>query len=153
MKKISIPALLCIVTLVSFGNKSLPTAESSVSHPQTNPVTQTSWMGFKRTDIQVAGRSCIIIEPNKAIAGKPWIWRTEFFGHEPQGDSSLAAKGFHVVYMDVQNMYGAPVAMALMDSFYTFLTTNWALDRKTVWKDSAAEDYTHSIGHPCIQTK
>jgi pimeloyl-ACP methyl ester carboxylesterase len=96
------------------------------------PAAQTTWMGFKRTDVTVAGRSCIIVEPATALAGKPWIWRTEFFGHEPQGDSTLAAKGFHVVYMDMQNMYGAPVAMALMDSFHTYLTGTWKLNPKAV---------------------
>jgi len=90
------------------------------------------WMGFRRTDTVIAGRSCIIVEPNAAAPGRPWIWRTEFFGHEPQGDSTLAAKGFHVVYMDVQNMYGAPVAMSLMDSFYHYLTAIWKLNSKTV---------------------
>jgi pimeloyl-ACP methyl ester carboxylesterase len=91
-----------------------------------------TWMGFRRTDTIVAGRPCIIVKPATAMAGRPWIWRTEFFGHEPQGDSMLAAKGFHVVYMDVQNMYGAPVAMTLMDSFYTYLTNSWQLNKRTV---------------------
>jgi pimeloyl-ACP methyl ester carboxylesterase len=92
--------------------------------------TPSTWMGFERTDITVAGRPCIIIKPAAALEGSPWIWRTEFFGHEPQADSTLAAKGFHVVYMDLQNMYGAPVAMTLMDSFYTYLTTAWRLNKK-----------------------
>ncbi|MDR3715148.1 MAG: alpha-galactosidase [Puia sp.] len=92
----------------------------------------TRWMGFRRTDTVIAGRPCIVVEPSVALPGRPWIWRTEFFGHEPQGDSMLAAKGFHVVYMDIQNMYGAPPAMALMDSFYHYLITDWKLNRKTV---------------------
>ena len=90
------------------------------------------WMGFRRTDTVVAGRPCLIVSPNSALPGNPWIWRTEFFGHEPQGDSTLAARGFHVVYMDIQNMYGAPPAMELMDSFYRCLTVGWNLDHKTV---------------------
>jgi len=49
------------------------------------------------------------LAPTLPAAGKPWIWRTEFFGHEPQADLALLAQGFHVVYVNVQNMYGAPV--------------------------------------------
>jgi len=116
--------VLCISAITASGKQLLPAASADLAAPVT-------WMGFKRTDIKVAGRKCIIIEPGTAIAGRPWIWRTEFFGHEPQADSILAVKGFHVVYMDVQNMYGAPVAMAFMDSFYTYLTGTRKLSKKT----------------------
>ncbi|MBZ5858783.1 alpha/beta fold hydrolase [Flavihumibacter profundi] len=90
------------------------------------------WMGFDRIDFEVAGRNCLLVAPKKAAKNNPWIWRTEFFGHEPQGDSMLLANGYHVVYMDVQNMYGAPVAMDLMDKFYTYLTTEKKLHKKVV---------------------
>lgn len=125
MKKLSACLIFCISAMASSGKQLLAAARADSDDPAT-------WMGFKRTDVTVAGRKCIIVEPGTAIAGRPWIWRTEFFGHEPQGDSMLAAKGFHVVYMDVQNMYGAPVAMAFMDTFYTYLTGTWKLNKKTV---------------------
>jgi pimeloyl-ACP methyl ester carboxylesterase len=91
-----------------------------------------AWMGFKRTDTTIAGRACLVVEPQIALSGRPWIWRTEFFAHEPQGDSMMLTKGYHVVYMDVQNMYGAPHALDLMDSFYRYLTTTWKLNKHTV---------------------
>lgn len=34
----------------------------------------------------------------------------EFFGHEPQADIVLTAKGFHIAYVNVQNLYGSPTA-------------------------------------------
>src|ERR1700679_1517505 len=92
----------------------------------------TTWLGFHRTDLEVAGRHCIIVEPPMSAPGSPWIWRTEFFGHEPQGDSTLLTKGYHVVYMDVTNMYGSPHALDLMDSFYAFLMRRRHLAKKTV---------------------
>jgi pimeloyl-ACP methyl ester carboxylesterase len=90
------------------------------------------WMGFKRTDFKLQGRNCLIVEPQNSVAGNPWIWRTEFFGNEPQADSTLAAKGFYVVYIDLQDMYGAPVALDLMDKFYKYLTKEKSLDKKAV---------------------
>ena len=90
-----------------------------------------SWNGFERLDFQVAGRSCLLVRPRTPAPGLPWIWRTEFFGHEPQADIALLGKGFHVAYMDVQNLYGAPVAMQHMDSFYTHLTGRFGLSVKT----------------------
>ncbi|MGC4034910.1 MAG: alpha/beta fold hydrolase [Chitinophagaceae bacterium] len=118
----------------------LLTLYTSVSANQSSPYTHTNgdsiihskWMGFDRIDFKVAGRNCLIVMPDHAANGKPWIWRMEFFGHEPQGDSVLLTKGFHVVYMDMQNMYGAPVAMELMDKFYRYLAKKKKLGRKTV---------------------
>jgi len=91
-----------------------------------------SWCGFKRDDFELLGRKCIVVEPDLAATGRPWIWRTEFFGHEPQGDSMLVSKGFHVVNIDLQDMYGAPVALDMMDEFYDFLLKNRGLNPKAV---------------------
>lgn len=91
-----------------------------------------AWNGFERRDFVVEGRACLLVAPKEAAPGKPWIWRTEFFGHEPQGDIALLGKGFHVAYMDVQNMYGAPAALDLMDKYYEQLTGTRGLSKKTV---------------------
>lgn len=100
--------------------------------PATDSFTYSTWMGFKRTDFVLNGRNCLVVEPLKRKQGNPWIWRTEFFGHEPQADSTLLAKGFFVVYMDLQDMYGAPVALDLMDKYYAYLIKNRRLNPKTV---------------------
>jgi len=88
------------------------------------------WNGYERRDFVVEGRACLLVVPKEAAPGKPWIWRTEFFGHEPQGDIALLGKGFHVAYMDVQNLYGAPVALDLMDKYYEHLTGTRGLAKK-----------------------
>ncbi|RYX81999.1 hypothetical protein EON83_21470 [bacterium] len=93
-------------------------------------VTLSDWNGFEQKSFVVANRSCLLVSPKTTAPGNPWIWRTEFFGHEPQGDIGLLKKGYHVVYMDVQNMYGAPVAIDLMDKFYAALTTRFQLSPK-----------------------
>ena len=90
------------------------------------------WEGFERRDFKVDGRNCLLVVPVEPAQGKPWIWRTEFFGHQPQADLALLHKGFHVAYMDVQNMYGAPVALDHMDKFYEHLTAVRGLAPKTV---------------------
>ena len=96
------------------------------------PGTKSQWNGYDRYDFVVDGRKCFVVVPKTAAPQKPWIWRTEFFGHEPQADLALLAKGFHAVYMDVQNMYGAPVAIRHMDAFYDELTGQHGLAKKTV---------------------
>jgi pimeloyl-ACP methyl ester carboxylesterase len=96
------------------------------------PGTKSQWNGYDRYDFVVDGRNCLVIVPKAAGPGRPWIWRTEFFGHEPQGDLALVERGFYAVYIDVQNMYGAPVAMKHMDAFYDRLTGQYGLSKKTV---------------------
>ncbi|QDT53734.1 Alpha/beta hydrolase family protein [Caulifigura coniformis] len=91
-----------------------------------------TWEGFERRDFKVDGRNALLVAPAEPADGKPWIWRTEFFGHQPQADLALLRKGFHVAYIDVQNMYGAPVALDHMDRFYEHLTTSRGLNPKTV---------------------
>ncbi len=90
------------------------------------------WQGYEQRDFIIQGRKAFLIVPKTPATGKPWIWRTEFFGHEPQTDLTLLATGFHVAYLDVQNLYGAPVAMGYMDAFYARATTEFALSSKTV---------------------
>jgi pimeloyl-ACP methyl ester carboxylesterase/lysophospholipase L1-like esterase len=90
------------------------------------------WSGYERLDFAVDGRAALLVRPKAPAPGAPWIWRTEFFGHEPQGDIALLGKGFHVAYVDVQNMYGAPVAMKHMDQFYAQVTRTYGLSPKPV---------------------
>ncbi len=90
------------------------------------------WNGYEKLDFQIDGRAALLVRPKSPAPGKPWIWRTEFFGHEPQADIALLGKGFHVAYIDVQNLYGAPVAVAAMDRFHSFLTNSCGLSHKPV---------------------
>lgn len=70
------------------------------------------------------------MRPKQAAKGSPWIWRTEFFGHEPQADIALLERGYHVAYIDVQNMYGAPAAMGHMDRLHEHLLRAHGLSEK-----------------------
>ena len=95
-------------------------------------VKTSDWNGHERLDFVHDGRRALLVRPASAAPGKPWIWRTEFFGHEPQADLALLKKGFHVAYLDMQNLYGAPVAMEAMDGFHAHLTGVHGLSNKVV---------------------
>ena len=85
------------------------------------------WNGYTKYDFEIDGRSCCVVEPALPAPGKPWIWRARFWGHEPQTDIALLAEGFHVVYMDVANLFGNPQAVAHWNAFYGFLTKKHGL--------------------------
>jgi pimeloyl-ACP methyl ester carboxylesterase len=112
---------LGMVLLASMAAASVASAEDKVV-----------WHGYDQLNFKVDGRDCLLVVPKEVAAGRPWIWRTEFFGHEPQADLALLKHGWHVAYMNVQNMYGAPKALDHMDHFYNFLTSQHHLAEKVV---------------------
>jgi predicted esterase len=90
------------------------------------------WQGYECLDFLVDSRACILVQPKIPKAGNPWIWRMEFFGAFPMADLALLDKGYYVAYMDVQNMYGAPVALDHLDKFYDAVETEYRLNPKVV---------------------
>ncbi len=106
--------LLMLAAGIAFGSGALTAANVA----DAGAPTASQWNGFTRLDFKVADRACILVVPAQPAEGRPWIWRTEFFGHEPQADLALLARGWHVAYMDAKNMYGGPKAMELFGRFY-----------------------------------
>jgi len=79
------------------------------------------WHDYDRYDFSYDSRRCIVVIPAKPAHHLPWIWRARFFGHEPQADVALLEKGFHLVYMDVAGLFGAPSAVEHWNAFYNYL--------------------------------
>ncbi|MBL8819073.1 MAG: prolyl oligopeptidase family serine peptidase [Planctomyces sp.] len=121
-----IPALILLVVTASTGAPAIAGAPAYVEDRIS------SWFGYERRDLEIDGHAAIIVSPRVVAEGSPWIWRTEFFGHEPQADISLLSNGFHVVWLDVQNLYGAPKALDRMDVFYDHLTSKRGLSMRVV---------------------
>jgi pimeloyl-ACP methyl ester carboxylesterase len=122
-----------------------------MAHAETPAVTSTTWRGFKRLDFVVAGRPALLVAPKTPAAGKPWIWRTEFFEHEPQADLALLERGWHVAYVNAQDMYGAPRAMAIFDGFYEVATQRYGLARRVVLEGLSRGGlyaFNYAVAHP-----
>lgn len=107
-------------------------AEDSKPTPDTWPGKKSSFLGFDRYDFPLGELSCRVVVPKNAAAGRPWIWRARFFGHEPQLDVELLKRGFHVAFVSVKHLYGSPVALKRWDTFYQHLTTAHGFSRKPV---------------------
>jgi len=119
---IALSVLLCVTSLASIARAD-----------EAPPAVKTSdWNGYEKLDFEVAGRAALLVKPKVAAPGNPWIWRTEFFGHEPQGDIALLGLGWHVAYFKVSDMYGAPLAIALMDQFHDFVAKTYGLNPRAV---------------------
>jgi pimeloyl-ACP methyl ester carboxylesterase len=97
------------------------------------PVTASAtWEGYRCEKFVSARRDCILVRPEVTMGSNPWIWRTEFFGEFHALDLALLKTGFHLAYIDVQDMYGAPIAMRHMDSFYAQMTSTFGLSNRCV---------------------
>ncbi|NQT89162.1 hypothetical protein HQ560_20500, partial [bacterium] len=103
---------------------------ASVATAATFEGKKSQWQGYDRTDFTCDGQRAWVVAPKKAADGLPWIWRARFFGHEPQTDIALLEKGFHVVYIEVGGLFGAPKAVAHWDAFHALLTEKHGFAKK-----------------------
>ena len=96
------------------------------------PGKKTAWHNFDRYDFKLGDADCRVVTPNTAAPGRPWVWRARFWGHEPQTDLALLAKGWHIVYCEVGALFGSSAAIERWDRFYDFLTTQHGFATKAV---------------------
>ncbi len=101
-----------------------------ISQTKSFPGKKTSWYGFDRFDFKLGDTDCRIAAPTTPASGKPWIWRARFWGHEPQTDLAMLAKGWHVVYCEVGGLFGCSTAVERWNRFYDFLTTRHGFSKK-----------------------
>ena len=94
---------------------------SASVHAETWTGEKSDFHGFDQYDFSIDDLKCRVVVPKEASAGKPWVWRARFFGHQPQVDVALLEKGFHVAYVDVSGLFGSPKAVARWNNFYNYL--------------------------------
>lgn len=95
-----------------------------ISTLKLNEVTTSNFHGFKQTNFQIKGVEAKIVQPKRVNKNRNWVLRARFWGHEPQTDIALLERGFHIVYYNVANLYGAPEAIERWNTFYGLLTSN-----------------------------
>jgi len=68
-------------------------------------------------------RRCLVIVPKKAAVGNPWLWRGCYWDHEPQTETELLKRGFHIAFI-------TPEPDRTWDVWYTYLTEKHGLSKK-----------------------
>ncbi len=94
------------------------------------PGTKSDWHGFRRFDFDVNGKQATVVVPQRVSPGKPWVWHGEFFGHKPEPDIELLKRGFHIVYLQVPDLFGSPAAVSHWNDLYRELTDKYALAKR-----------------------
>lgn len=91
-------------------------------HSLTHDIQILDWHGFDQEVFQFNGHKAQIVIPKKPLDGYPWIWRARFPNWHIEMDSILLERGFHIAYINSNNLYGSPMALDVWDKFYAFLT-------------------------------
>lgn len=108
-----IPLILVVCLLISL---------STTTFAEDWPGKKSAWQGYERFDFSVDDRPAYVVVPNQAVAGNPWVWRARFPGFHAEADLLLLERGFHVAYINTDNMFGSERAMKHWDKFYDVLT-------------------------------
>ncbi len=106
--------------------------------------TISNWYGYDMYTFEYDGRDCGVVSPSCPAEGNPWIWMAKFgdpglldFAAPPHKsftdiDLYFLEKGFYLVYMNVNNMYGSPTAVEHWNNYYDFVTQNLGLSQKAI---------------------
>ena len=95
--------------------------------PPAFPGQASDWHGFQRFDFEIAAHPVLIVTPKHPAEGRPWVWHGEFVGHKPAPDIELLKRGFHIFYVRIPDLLGAPKAVAAWNECYAELTKRYQL--------------------------
>ncbi len=96
------------------------------------PGTVSDYSGYRLHTFQCDGCECRIVSPKRAVPGRRWIWKAEFFTAFPKFELEMLRRGWYVAYITVGNTFGCPSAMKHWDVFYRELTEHYGFDPKPV---------------------
>jgi lysophospholipase L1-like esterase len=149
MIKFHLPIL--ILAMLSTGVKAADTVPPSVE------IQKSDWHGFERQSFSITGHAACVIVPHIAAPGKPWVWRTSFPDDNPTVDLELVRDGYHIGYIEIQDLLGSDAALDQVDQFYRLVRAQWGLAEKMTVETSgpsglAAHRYAarHSERIACI---
>ena len=81
----------------------------------------TNWKGFDKVEFSFQNTKAWYVKPKQALPGNPWVWRAHFPTWHTEMDSILLSRGFHVAYVNTNDLFAHPKAMQVWDAFYDYL--------------------------------
>jgi lysophospholipase L1-like esterase len=116
-------ALTAAAILVACAERSMSeeNQSDSASAEAPFPGRKSNFHGFDQYNFELEGRGCKVVVPKTVADGKPWVWRAQFWGHEPQLDIALLKRGYHVAHAVCGNALGSPGAMEHWDDLFEYL--------------------------------
>lgn len=121
MKTLSASCALVFGLALMFGAAShADDLKSRLQAAGVSVTTEANFHQFAELDFKLTedGAACKIVAPKKTAAGSPWLWRARFWDHQPAFDIAMLEHGYHLVYCDVVELWGAPKAVERWNHFY-----------------------------------
>ncbi len=94
------------------------------------PGTTDEWQGYTRYTFELDGATCHIVPPKQEKPGRPWLWRARFWGAFPFADLAALEQGYHLVHIDIGDLFGSAKATRRWDLFYKKLTEKFGFSPK-----------------------
>ncbi|MGQ8334971.1 GDSL-type esterase/lipase family protein [Sunxiuqinia sp. A32] len=91
-----------------------------------------NFMGYECIDFSFRGKNAKVVKPKWSAPGHPWMWRMRFWGHEPQTDIALLERGFHLVYIDLAELFGNEECIQICNDFYSLLNKGGLANKATL---------------------
>ena len=88
------------------------------------------WHGYQKREFTIDNARGYVVLPKIAAPGNPWLWRARFPDYHPEYAVALLAKGFHLAYYDLPNIFGSPSAVESWDRFYSYVTATFNLSAR-----------------------
>jgi sialidase-1 len=85
------------------------------------PEQTTVWKGFDKVEFPFQNTQAWYVKPKQALPGNPWVWRAHFPTWHTEMDSILLTRGFHIAYVNTNDLFAHPKAMQVWDAFYDHL--------------------------------
>lgn len=107
-------------------------AGTGAQRPADPPARRSQWNGYERIDFYWAGRPCVLVLPQQAADGKPWVWRMGAIEAQAPLEVALLARGWAVAQMEVGEQFGAPRGTAAFNELYAHVVIHAGLARRVV---------------------
>ena len=109
------------------------------------PGNKVDFHGFDRYTFETSGVKVSVVCPKKAAPGKPWLWRSMFWGRTKGAtaqvtlmDLKLVEQGYHVVVRP-GDVSGHPRGNAAIDAAYKYLTQEHGFSTKVAMGSMSRE--------------
>lgn len=87
---------------------------------------------FKTDEFEFSGHQCTVVIPENPRKGNPYIWRAEFLGAFDSVDVEMINRGYHLINIELHDMFGAPEAIEEMYKFQKYAEEKYSLAEKAI---------------------
>ena len=94
------------------------------------PRSASPWAEAEVSTFEIDGRVCTVVAPGERADDAPWLLCANRPAADAVLEQQLLAKGFHIVWLDVEDLYGNAAAVALWDAVYARARDQFGLAAK-----------------------